>query len=328
LNTARGGRITIIQADDAGQPVAFADEIEFGPTEPSVSLGRVPNGSGPLQPMDGLTFGTANSRGKIGDVIISEVHFNPNDPDGPDRPQRPDNFQFIELYNRTDDSIDLTDWRIAGTTEYEFDAGTVIQPGGTVVVVPFRITSSQAAVFRFFLEAPVDLPVQGRFRPNLDDGANAISLIKHVRSSDEPRLGFDVVVDSVDFNANSPWPEFVAGEGRSLTRISSVVGGPSATAWRAAPPSPGTTSFQEIVVGDSDGDGDFDQADIVLALQGGKYLTGQSARLEDGDWNGDGLFNQHDIITALQAGTYSAGNNNAESLVDLIFREFPAPQRR
>ena len=42
----------------------------------------------------------------------------------------------------------------------------------------------------------------------------------------------------------------------------------------------------------------------MLALQGGKYLTGQAATFEQGDWNGDGLFDQEDIVAALQAGDY------------------------
>jgi hypothetical protein len=38
--------------------------------------------------------------------------------------------------------------------------------------------------------------------------------------------------------------------------------------------------------GDGDEDGDFDQDDIVLIQQAGKYLQGRSASWEDGDWNG------------------------------------------
>ena len=75
----------------------------------------------------------------------------------------------------------------------------------------------------------------------------------------------------------------------------------------------------ELQAGDSDRDLDFDQLDLVLVQQGGKYLTGQAATWGEGDWNGapggsadtpptgDGLFNQLDIIAALNAGKYLQG---------------------
>jgi hypothetical protein len=52
--------------------------------------------------------------------------------------------------------------------------------------------------------------------------------------------------------------------------------------------------------GDANGDGQFNQFDIILVLQRGKYLSGQPANWSDGDWNGDGRFDQLDIVTAQQ----------------------------
>ena len=58
------------------------------------------------------------------------------------------------------------------------------------------------------------------------------------------------------------------------------------------------------VIGDSNGDGVFDQLDIVQILQAGKYNTGLPADFSEGDWNRDGLFNQLDIVAALQTDGY------------------------
>lgn len=69
----------------------------------------------------------------------------------------------------------------------------------------------------------------------------------------------------------------------------------------------GLGTFEVCAAGDSDGNGQFDQEDLVLVLQAGKYMTGQAADWGQGDFNGDGLFNQLDISTALQAGTYLQG---------------------
>jgi hypothetical protein len=58
------------------------------------------------------------------------------------------------------------------------------------------------------------------------------------------------------------------------------------------------------LVGDSNGDGQFNQQDIVLILQAGKYNRDEPATRAQGDWNGDTRFDQLDIVAALQAGTY------------------------
>jgi hypothetical protein len=65
-------------------------------------------------------------------------------------------------------------------------------------------------------------------------------------------------------------------------------------------------NFVERIVGDSNGDGLFDQKDIVQILQAGKYNTGQPATFGEGDWTGDGVFDQKDIVAALRAGNFGA----------------------
>ena len=59
------------------------------------------------------------------------------------------------------------------------------------------------------------------------------------------------------------------------------------------------------LAGDANEDGRFNQLDIVMALQGGKYMTGEPAGWSDGDWTGDGLFDQLDLVAALRSGAYS-----------------------
>ncbi len=43
---------------------------------------------------------------------------------------------------------------------------------------------------------------------------------------------------------------------------------------------------------------------LILVLQAGTYLASGPASWAQGDWNGDGLFNQLDLVRALQAGNY------------------------
>ena len=59
--------------------------------------------------------------------------------------------------------------------------------------------------------------------------------------------------------------------------------------------------------GDTNRDGRFDSADLVLALQAGEYEDGlsQNSTWEEGDWNGDGEFDSSDLVFALAAGLYA-----------------------
>jgi hypothetical protein len=66
-----------------------------------------------------------------------------------------------------------------------------------------------------------------------------------------------------------------------------------------------------IVLGDANGDGKFDQQDVVAVLQAAKYRTGQPATFAEGDWNADGVFDQFDIVSALKTGRYVADVNPA-----------------
>jgi hypothetical protein len=74
-----------------------------------------------------------------------------------------------------------------------------------------------------------------------------------------------------------------------------------------------------LEAGDSNQNYEFDQHDLVEALQAARYLTGQPATWEEGDWDGapggfpgspppgSGFFDQLDIIAAINAGEYMAG---------------------
>jgi hypothetical protein len=60
----------------------------------------------------------------------------------------------------------------------------------------------------------------------------------------------------------------------------------------------------QLIAGDANRDGVFNQLDIVQVLQSAKYQTGQPATWAEGDFNRDGVFDQLDIVAALQTGKY------------------------
>ena len=62
------------------------------------------------------------------------------------------------------------------------------------------------------------------------------------------------------------------------------------------------------IAGDSNGDGIFNSADLVLVLQIGEFEDGilGNSTFEEGDWDGDGDFTTHDFVFAFQQGSYVA----------------------
>ena len=303
---ARGGQLWLIAADDRGRPLRFVDGVSFGNSSTDVSLGPWPAGSDRWLPLSHPTFGQPNAGPRVGDVIISEVHFQPLDPDG-DRRQEPEDFEFIELYNRTDRPIDIGGWQIDGATEFLIPDGTTIDPGQTLTIVAFDANDSrQSSVFRFTLAAPLTAALVGPIHEPLDDVRGQLRLLRPDMS---PADGSDfiprIVVDEVTYDSTSPWPAIAAGSGNSFSRAQPTDWGNFPSSWIARLPSPGGTQFVARYAGDSNDDGQFGASDLDFVLQAGRYMTSELADWSQGDWTGDGFFDQRDVVAALQSGGFS-----------------------
>jgi hypothetical protein len=309
---ARGDDVWLMAADESGRPRSFVDHVRFDNSAAGVSLGRWPSGAGEFFPMAEVTMGDLNSGRRISDVIISEIHFSPLDPDR-ERPQKPDDFEFIELYNRSDAVVDLSGLRLTGGVEFTFPPRTAVPPEDALVVVPFSPDNvGKTNVFRFILGAAAELPLLGPYDGQLNDEGDAVHLERRGQPpDDDPAFVPYIVIDGVKFGIESPWPGVTSGTGNSLTRIRPVAYGNDASSWTGRKASPGLVEFQPPVAGDANEDGQFDQRDVVLVLQGGKYLTGLRASWREGDFNADAVFDQEDIVAALQSGSYLQNSSAA-----------------
>jgi hypothetical protein len=105
--------------------------------------------------------------------------------------------QWIELFNRGTSAVDLTGWKINGGVDYDFPAGTVINPGGYLVV------AKDAAVL-----APKypDITIVGNLSGQL---SNRNDLIRLDDASENP-------ADEVHYYDDGYWPAPADGGGSSL----------------------------------------------------------------------------------------------------------------
>ena len=119
--------------NDGGLP-AFEDVVEFGATFNGDSVGRLPNGSGRLAHIASPTLGAANQSHGVSDLIISEVHYNPLPPTGGQVGVGDNDIEFVEVYNRSNQAIDLSQWRLRGDVDFNFPQIT-LEPGESIPVL-------------------------------------------------------------------------------------------------------------------------------------------------------------------------------------------------
>ena len=86
------------------------DAVQYEAQADGVSYGRWPDGANDFYAFTTNTPGTNNSPIWIGDVVINELMYDPfsgNDDD-----------QYIELYNKGTNTIDLSGGKISASHEY------------------------------------------------------------------------------------------------------------------------------------------------------------------------------------------------------------------
>jgi hypothetical protein len=148
-------------------------------------------------------------------VVINEIHYNPD--------FNPVRESFIELYNNSDQSLDLSQWRVRGGVDYFFPSGTLLGPRGFLVVAEDPPTLlSRYGVTAF-----------GPWTGGLNNEGERITL----------RDSLDQVIDEVDFQSEFPWPIAANGNGPSAQLVHPDLDNDLGSSWRSAfPPTPGATN--------------------------------------------------------------------------------------
>ncbi|HUD82983.1 MAG TPA: lamin tail domain-containing protein, partial [Candidatus Saccharimonadales bacterium] len=102
------------------------DAVQFGAQADGVSYGRWPDGANDFYAFTTNTPGTNNSAIVIGDVVINELMYDPISGNNDD--------QYIELYNKGTNTINLSGWEFTSGVTFTFPTNAVIRPNGYVVI--------------------------------------------------------------------------------------------------------------------------------------------------------------------------------------------------
>ena len=118
-STAQGETLYFIKPDGS----RVLDAVQFGAQADGVSYGRWPDGANDFYAFTTNTPGTNNSAILIGDIVINELMYDPisgNDDD-----------QYIELYNKGTNTINLAGWQFTSGVTFTFPTNASSAPTAT-----------------------------------------------------------------------------------------------------------------------------------------------------------------------------------------------------
>jgi hypothetical protein len=247
LNGAHGDDVWLLEADAEDDLVRFVDHVDFGGALNGITLGRWPNATGRLFPMQWRTLGDENGWPVVHEVMISELHYNSGETVG-------DDLEFVEIYNPTNETVNLTGWRLRKGVDYDFAEGLLIDPSETIVVVSFdpEISEnvSRESAFRFHHGIDMEpelssVRLVGGYRSSLCDLGEAVELQRpDAVPLSEPEFTPHAVVDRVVYDDAAPWPD-VSVSNDSLHRTSIDAFGSEVSSWTPATPTPGSVDLAD-----------------------------------------------------------------------------------
>ena len=232
------------------------------------------------------------------DVVINEImyHRAPVSREGEPVTARSD--EWIELYNRGAQEVDLGGWQLVDAVAYDIPAGTVLAPDSYLVI------AGDAATLR--AEHP-DVTVVGDFSGRLGNGGDRVLLLD---AAGNP-------ADEVSYYDGGRWPEAADGGGASLELRDPWADNAAAEAWAASDESARTawvaTSYRGVAEPSAVGpDGAWEELVLGL-LDGGEVLIDDISVIRDPDG---------DAVELLQDGSFDAaerwrllGNHRHSELV-------------
>ncbi len=221
--------------------------------------------NGTWSALNGAFFSVATEAASTGNLVISELHYNPENPTLPGElavsPDK-DDYEFIEVMNISPSaSVDLTGIRFTAGITTTLLGNEVLLPGGRAVFI--RNPDAFNVRYGSFSPAP---RVLGVYTGSLNNQGEQVVL----------NAGSGAVIRDFIFDDNAPWPEVTDGAGMSL-----ALKNPSSNPDHALPASwlgststggsPGTSSFNAWkvlngIVNNTD-DGDNDGLDAIVEYQ-------------------------------------------------------------
>ena len=247
LDGIHGGNLWLTQIEE-GQPVEFVEAIRYFSQPENTSAARI-TGTYAFELQAASTLGAANANAITSPVLISEVLYAPGLPSleslNIDPTIRSEDLSFVEIYNPSDQQIDISGVRFDGDIEFEIAPETSLARNELAVIVSFDPASpemeNRAAAFREAFGIDESVRLIGGFEGNLDSAYGDLQLLFPDESPEgEPEFTPYFTNEIVFYNPLAPWP-VVAGQ--SLNRTSETATPNAPESWTDGQPSPGASNL-------------------------------------------------------------------------------------
>ena len=170
-----------------------------------------------------LTFPRVTGAVATSSVLINEIHYSPDVKTEP--------VEFVELYNLSASSIDLSNWSITGGIDFHFPAGVSIAPDAYVVVAQ----NPPALKVKFGITGI------GPWSGRLSDTGDKISL----------RDAGGEIMDQVEYKLGFPWPTVGSPPGYSIELIHPELDNSLGGSWRTSVPGDVTSAARTLITAGS-----------------------------------------------------------------------------
>ena len=208
-----------IEVNGAATPLTWIDADSWKITVP-ISLGpnelelKAINHQGGEVGSDSITVTNTSDidLANASNTIISELHYHPSDPSAAEEAggfNNDDDFEFVELMNTSDASVDYTNVNFTNGLTFTIPVDTILAPGERVILVH----NQSAFEFRYGVGIA---RIVGEYTGTLSNGGERV------------RLAAADATTIVDFTYSdiSPWPESPDGDGYSLIFMGSDANDP------------------------------------------------------------------------------------------------------
>ena len=225
------------------------DAVNFRASHDGLSEARVPDG-GEMRDAAEPTRNAGNRLDVSTAIVINEIMYHPIDNDR-DR-------EFVELYNRSDDPVELTGWEFTNGIEFSFPDNTVLGAGEYLAV------GRDPA----FLRSVYNLPEGSVYGPGdkeaLDDFGSLSDRGERITLQD----GLGRTVDTVRYFDGGEWPRWADGHGSSIELIDPLQDNRFGMAWDASDDTDKSEVTQFSYGATSRGRGDDSELHLLLLSRG------------------------------------------------------------
>lgn len=187
------------------------DALRFNAQENGVSFGRYPNGANDWYRLSTLTLGTNNAVPRVNNVGFNEIMYHPL--------SGADDSQYVELFNRGTNAVNLGGWKLGGGINYTFPTNSVVAAGGYLVVG--RNVSSLLTNYPQLNATNA----YGNFSGSLSGKGERLTLTMPDTIVSTNGIGalitnhIDIAVDEVTYGTGGRWGRWSDGGGSSLELI-------------------------------------------------------------------------------------------------------------